>query len=249
MKKSFKLKNVTRKARNAFLLATGMIVAACSDTAGPTQLENEMPVADGVFHQHLRWANPPAADQFKAVANLPEGSVQLAPHAMPSVLLDSDEYEWDGNNVFSVSFYAVRGQEREVEVELETNEGDMEFLELEITEPTYRPDGTPIAVGDSVLITVTIDPTSLAVDLQPSGIQFGQKNPTELDLSYRAAGLDLNADGTVNGTDYYIENNMLGVWMQEHAGEPWVLMPAEHDADDKEFEVELRHFSGYAVSW
>ena len=231
------------------LLAVGLISTACSDTSGPGLLADDLPVADGSMHQHLRWATPPSADQFSAVANLPEGSIELTRHQNPMTSFDGEWFDWDGEDVFSVSFYAVRGEEREINVELDTDTETLKFLELEITEPTYRPDGSPIAVGDSVLITVTIDPTSLAVDLQPSGIQFGSNYPTELELSYKAAGMDLNADGAVSKVDYYIKNNLLGVWMQEHAGDPWVFMLGDHDPDAREFEVLLEHFSGYAVSW
>ncbi len=249
MKQLVRLQNATRGARRVALIATGLFVSACSDTAGPDVQDTNLPVADGSFNQHLKWANAPTADQFRAVANLPGGPVELTPNAAPAVLLDGDWYDWDGEDLFSVSFYAIRGEEREINVELNTETGTIKFLELEITEPTYRPDGSQIAWGDSVLITVTIDPTNLAIDLQPSGIQFGNNYPTELELSYKAAGLDLNADGAVNYTDKYIENNLLGIWMQEQVGDPWEFIPGDHNADAKEFEVFLDHFSGYAVSW
>lgn len=241
------LRSLLQRGRQVVLLATALGVTACSESAGPDQADLDQPKA-GSFHQHLRWAAPPAADDFSAVANLPVGPVALEPHQPPQALFDGNRHGWDGLDVFSVSFFAVRGEAREVRVRLESDSGNDEFLRLQITEPTVRPDGSPIAEGDSVLITVTIDPISLAVDLQPSGIQFGSNDPTELDLSYEAAGLDLNVDGSVNAFDDYIEQNLLGIWMQEHPGDPWVFLE-EHDHSGKKFEVILEHFSEYAVSW
>ena len=249
MKQQTVIQNFARAAARAALIATGIGAAACSDSAGPGRQDAELPVADGSFHQHLRWANAPKADQFSAVAHLPTGTVDLLPNPVTQAFFDDKWYDWDGTDVFSVSFYAVRGEEREINVVIATATQTLKFLELEITEPTHRPNGSTIALGDSVLITVTIDPSNLAVDLQPTGIRFGNTYPTELELSYQAASLDFNTDGAVNSFDYYIQSNLLGIWMREQVGDPWVFLEGVHNQNAKEFEVFLEHFSGYAVSW
>jgi hypothetical protein len=152
-------------------------------------------------------------------------------------------------DTYELSFWAVRGQEREVYIKYDAGGSWRTYIEFEVTRPIQRPDGSPIAVGDSVLITLSVDPTNLMVHLEPSGLQFDPSVPTELEFHYEGANHDFNEDGVVDGADDYIQANLLGTWYQDDTGSPWGIIGSDHDLEDEEFELFLEHFSGYAVSW
>jgi len=104
-----------------------------------------------------------------------------------------------------------------------------------------------LADGDSVLITLSIDTTKIGVLLEPTGLRFG--TPARLQIWYDGAGGDLNGDGVVDSTDSYIESQLLSMWYREGSDSVWEQISAEHLIEDKEFIVDLPHFSEYAVSW
>jgi hypothetical protein len=104
-----------------------------------------------------------------------------------------------------------------------------------------------LAPGDSVLITVTIDPDNIKVSLEPTGLLFGE--PGQLQISYGGADGDLNGDGVVDDTDSYIEGQLLGLWYREGTDGVWEQIPAVQVLSHKSFIGALPHFSEYAVSW
>src|ERR1051326_7255555 len=75
----------------------------------------------------------------------------------------------------AVSFWAKRGEDRELRLYYDAQSGSgtgEEFLRFTVPAAALaqRPDGSAIAVGDSVLISVrVIDPSRLIVDFPPSG--------------------------------------------------------------------------------
>src|SRR5690242_2261384 len=75
----------------------------------------------------------------------------------------------------SVSFYAVQGKATTAEIWYRAKPGAADssrFLVFQVGAGSLvnRPDGTPIAAGDSVLITLTVtDQSHFLVDFQPSG--------------------------------------------------------------------------------
>jgi hypothetical protein len=98
-----------------------------------------------------------------------------------------------------------------------------------------------------VLITLTIDPYTIKVSLEPTGLLFG--DPAELRLWYGGAGGDLNGDGVVDSTDARIESQLLGLWYREGADSAWAPLSADHSLLDQSFTSALLHFCDYAVSW
>jgi len=143
----------------------------------------------------------------------------------------------------------VRGEARSVQINYLSSTGDTSFpfLTLTITDPVFVPGQGDLAPGDSVLVTVTIDPNDIKVSLEPTGTLFGE--PAQLRMSYGGAGGDLNGDGVVDGLDAGIETQLLGLWYREGEESTWARIPASQVVADKSFISALLHFSEYAVSW
>jgi hypothetical protein len=151
------------------------------------------------------------------------------------------------------SFYAVRGEDREVRLFFQDSLGGQgeKYLRLRIDRASLltRPDGTPFAVGDSILITVTVvDLQQILFDLQPSGLRFDPAEPAELDIEYGHAGDDLDKDGDVDAEDDRIETE-LAIWRQEVAGGVFEQLGSVKFEDLREIEVLLTGFTRYAIAY
>jgi hypothetical protein len=151
------------------------------------------------------------------------------------------------------SFYAVRGEDRETRIFFQNEQGGAgeEYLRLRVNAPSLRarPDGTPFAQGDSILITVrVVDPAQMLFEMEPSGLTFDPAEPAELKIHYDQAGGDLNDDGVVDAEDDSIENTM-GIWRQESPGDPFVRVGTAVVKDLEEAEAELLGFSRYALAY
>ena len=153
----------------------------------------------------------------------------------------------------TVSFWAVKG--RSVEQKLyfldsEDQRGE-EYLALKLEDESLsqRPDGSAIAEGDSVLITITVeDPALLLFSLQPTGLKFSASKPAELRIRYDQADDDLNEDGDVDGEDDSLES-ILGIWRQELPGDPFVRLGSVKVEGQEELEADLQGFSRYAIAY
>jgi len=153
----------------------------------------------------------------------------------------------------TVSFWARRGDSREGKIYFLNAQGQRgeEFARLQIDSESLlaRPDGTPIALGDSVLITMTIvDQSQLLVELQPSGLRFSSSKPAELKLDYGEADEDYNRDGQVDGKDSEVEQQF-AIWRQERSSDPFVKIGSVKVEDLKEVEAKLVSFSRYAIAY
>src|SRR5206468_5606541 len=90
----------------------------------------------------------------------------------------------------TASFYAVRGKNAGVDLWYHARAGQRDstkFLEFRMGGSTlaFRPDGTAIADGDSVRITLTVtDPAHLIIDFQPSGLRFSSKDLAKLKMFF-----------------------------------------------------------------
>ena len=221
--------------RSLIPLALTLFAARCTNGTHPTAVEQ--PAAP--TPHFLRWAGG-SAPQFSAVgalASLPGGALR----ASLSAGLQLDRY--------TASFWAVRGEPRSVQINYLSATGDTNsaFLRLTTTDPAYVPGLGDLAPGDSVLITVTIDPDNIKVSLEPTGLLFGE--PGQLQISYGGADGDLNGDGVVDETDAYIESQLLGLWYREGTNGVWEPIPAVQELADKSFVSALPHFCEYAISW
>ena len=152
------------------------------------------------------------------------------------------------------SFYAVQGRNAGVDLYYHARPGrsdSTKFLEFRMGGASLdrRPDGSVIAAGDSVLITVKVtDPVHLIVEFQPSGLTFSSKDPPRLRLFFGECGDDLNGDGRVDGNDDSLLQQ-LGIWRQEAPGLPWFRLSSVVVRDSREVEAFLSGFTGYAVEY
>jgi hypothetical protein len=147
-----------------------------------------------------------------------------------------------------VTFYAVRGQDREVRVRFKNGE---DFLRFRVfaNSLSQRPDGSAIANGDSVLITITItDPSKLQAEFQPAGLKFSSSNPARLQFEFGEADKDLNDDGVVNGTDASLIPQ-ISTWRQEVPGGDWVKVGSTVEIEINEVQADIFGFTGYALAY
>ncbi len=218
--------------RLAFFVAGVMAVAACADSTAPAPISAP---------HHLRWA-PMAGPRAAKIAR--EGP-QAGPNGSMNAASDTEVY----------SFWAVRGQTRTLDIEFPASgiAGDTVEPFLKLTVPpgalASRPDGTPFADGDSVLITATVDEDLLLVEFQPSGLTFSSSDPALLSIWYTGAQGDLDSDGDVDQDDVYIDAALLGVWYQGDGSTNWDEIEATQSFVGKWFDTPLLHFSTYAISW
>ncbi|HEX9217109.1 MAG TPA: hypothetical protein VF864_09055 [Gemmatimonadales bacterium] len=213
--------------RSLLVLALALSVARCGDQ--PTAVK--APAAP----QFLRWASQ--TQQFSAITS-PHAHRSGAMALTPPLSLDR----------YVASFWAVRGESRSIQINYSSSiDNDTHpFLTLTTTDPAFVPGLGELAVGDSVLITVTIDTTKIGVSLEPSGLQFGA--PAQMKLWYGGAGGDLNGDGVVDSTDSQIEAKLLGLWYREDQSEAWSELGASQSVEEKSFTYALPHFCEYAVA-
>ena len=214
--------------RSLMVFALAVSVARCADQ--PTAVKS--PAAPQP--QFLRWAEPP---QFTARIDSRarrSGTMALTP------TLSLDQYQ--------VSFWAVRGESRSVQINYSSSSDNQThpFLLLTTTDPQFVPGVGELAMGDSVYITVSVDTSKIGISLEPSGLQFGA--PAQMKIWYGGAGGDLNGDGVADSSDSAIEAKLLGLWYREDASEAWEHLGASQSLDDKSFTYALPHFCEYEVA-
>jgi len=153
-----------------------------------------------------------------------------------------------------VSFYAVRGEDRRAEIWYHPRAGEPDSsrlvrLKLDKRSLENAPDGTPIAQGDSLLITMTVaDTLKLIVDMQPAGLVFADNREAKLTMWYIETDPDLNLDGVVDTLDAQLEAT-LTTWRQENPGDLWQQLSGVLDTVDDQIETEITGFTRYAVSY
>jgi hypothetical protein len=226
-------------------LALGLLAVGC---AGSHPTAVQQPPAQGPHF--LRWVGN-APPQFRAIDPL-AGSA-AGGGALPSGS-GGLSYDLAGTPQISLTrhtatFWAVRGQQRSVQINYLSATGDSSapFLQLSVTDPAYVPGRGDLAPGDSVLMTVRIDSVNIGVSLEPTGLLFGDS--AQLQIWYGGAGGDLNGDAVVDSIDARIEHQLLGLWYREGVASAWTAIPATQSLTDKSFTSWLRHFSDYAVSF
>ena len=154
----------------------------------------------------------------------------------------------------TATFWAVKGRSSGVDLWYHARPGatdSVKFIELRVGANSLerRPDGSTIAPGDSVQITVTAnDAHHMMVQFQPSGLRFAAADQPTLRMFWVACGDDLNYDGKVDASDDAIVSQ-LNIWRQETPGARWQRMASAVVKPNKEVNAILSGFTGYAISY
>ena len=154
----------------------------------------------------------------------------------------------------SVTFYAVRGQDREAFIWYHKHPGEPDSSKLarfKVPKESLvrRPNGTPIAVGDSIKITMSVPNLSrLQVEFQPAGLRFAAGRPGKLTLWYLEADHDFNDDGKINRTDTALENQFQ-IWRQESVGAPFTSQLTERNTRTEQLESDVPGFTRYVIAY
>jgi hypothetical protein len=153
----------------------------------------------------------------------------------------------------SVSFWAKKGVSRTGKIYFENGSGGQgsEYARLVVGANSLKalPDGTPIAVGDSVLITITVvDTTRTLFSLAPHGLQFNAWAPAKLTLFYTEADHDFDADGDEDLFDSLIELQ-LGIWRQPSLGALFTELLSLLNLGAESVKSNLTKFSQYAIAY
>jgi hypothetical protein len=152
------------------------------------------------------------------------------------------------------SFYAVKGQDRELRIYFTDENGvsrGEEYVRLRVDAASLltMPNGTPIQVGDSVLITVRVpDPDLVEFQFEPSGLKFDPAVPAQLKIEYNEANPDYNEDGHEDGTDAAIKQQ-LAVWRQEQTGQSYMKVNTVNVTELDECNSDLVGFTRYAIAY
>ena len=231
-----------------------LLALACTETNGPlppSGADNGLePQSRMMLDNTLKWPARVSADQFAAGMIRDGMSLSLVPQGH---VASADIYA-NATGPYSISFWAVAGVAMELEINFQgvVNGVSMsgKFLDFELLMNSLfkRPDGSQIANGDSVQITIEVDPVTLGVTLLPAGLEFQDSHKPKLNVWYGLLNGDLNGDGVVNSTDAAIEAD-LGIWVRQGAGNAWYKLATIVDEPNSEVRAWLPHFSDYAVSW
>ena len=203
-------------------LAVALAFVECRDTTGPVA---ERAVPD---------------PQFRRMPAAGVRILQQSPSAPPL-----EDYR--------VSFWAFVGKASTVRVRYQAAAGASlggSFLRFAIPKQGLATDasGMRLKRGDSVHITLTIDPVSFDVHFKPSGVSFSKSWPAALTLWYGNANADLNADDVVDATDQTLAKH-LAVWSQTRKTQPWLKLASNNNTSRQFVAARLYHFSEYAVCW
>ena len=154
----------------------------------------------------------------------------------------------------SATFYAVKGKNADLDLWYRPRAGQRDstkFLEFRIGGNSLdrRPDGSAIADGDSVRITVTVkDPAHLVVEFQPSGLKFSSKDPARLRMFFTEVSDDIDHNGRVDSDDDNVKQQ-LSIWRQEQPSLPWFKVASAVVKDAKRVDADLAGFTGYALAY
>ncbi len=215
------------------LLTGGLLSGACTETTGPPAETHPEASVDGTPHR-LVWAAPAHERTFTVTVQ------REAADGEESVTFVLDALAAERN---AVRFWAVRGVTHRLRIDYRHGDGATgRFLALRLPSEALvrRPDGSPLATGDSVLIQVGIDRTVLGVRLEPVGLPINARAPVTLRLWYGGAKRDLNGDGRVDQADAEIRRQL----RLEGSEESRRRSPEERGVDG-----ELILFGGHAISW
>lgn len=152
-----------------------------------------------------------------------------------------------------VSFWAVRGETRRVEIRYEATssygQGGI-CLEFRVGAGALvrHADGRTLQPGDSVHITIrVVNKDYFKFEFEPAGLQFDPASPAELRVWYDWRDRDHNGNGAVDGEDERIDR-AFGFWRQEQLLEPWERITTERDETAQKARALIPGFTRYALA-
>lgn len=156
----------------------------------------------------------------------------------------------------SVGGWATKGSDFELSLEFpETGAGcageteDFIRLKLDAASLAALPNGTPIADGDSVFISLAwVGSDSILFHLSPTGLTFDPSHAARLKIEYGEAGDDLDEDGDSDSHDAQIESE-LDIWRQATPADDFERVGVAKSEDINEIEADLNGFSRYAIAY
>ncbi len=201
--------------------AAALVIAACSDQTGPAPATVERPLFETVVADTLHI--------IRQAATAP------------------------GLETYQTSFWVQKGKATIVVINYQSPDGEKvgdPFLQFGLPKDGLisGANGRPIAKGDSILLTLSIDTVRFSVDFGPSGVKFSAKSPASLTMCYEHMDPDLNRDGVVDGTDEALQQQ-LSFWTQSMKAGDWFKLPTKYDPANPCVSAQLYHFSQYAVAW
>ncbi len=213
-----------------------LVLGACADGRQPVAPDAPVAELEGFV------AKPPAPPPPPPSSGNPQAFVLRQASSAPTL------------ERYSASFWAVKGKDRTLEVrytESNSSVSNRPFLRLIVYEASLDRDtnGKRLRTGDSLLISVQIDPATFRVDFEPSGLAFNTSKMPSLRLSYSYADLDVDRDGDVDPTDALILESATNFYHYTTTSSPWTLQPTIRNNFERYLEMSLPGFSGYAVSW
>jgi hypothetical protein len=151
------------------------------------------------------------------------------------------------------SFWAVKGRTATLTIRYLPIKGQTAgdpYLTFQIPASGLRTGtgGTSLRTGDSVLVTLSLDSLTFAVEFQPGGVTFNPSAPATLQLWFTHANPDLNGDGVVDDADQLVWPQ-LGIWCRAADARPWQRLTSQLNLTQQWVLTALYHFSGYAVAW
>jgi hypothetical protein len=209
--------------RYVMLWTLALVAAGCADQTGPSSTAVQAPLATLVIPA------PPGTHVLRQSAAAPR------------------------LQTYQVSFWAKRGTQTTIFLNYRRAPGQWlpdPFLRfrIPINGLVAGADGVPLARGDSVRITLTIDTVLFNVDFQPSGVLFSKSSPAQLAIWYQDANPDLDGDGDVDRIDEMLKQE-LAIWYKGSKADPWKQLWSRNDSTQELVTAALEHFSQYAVSW
>lgn len=182
--------------------------------------------------------NAPGEVDAKQVESPP-----VAPQSGPTIAMLERATDAPQLATHHVSLALVQGKPsnfkvRYVDPETNNAEGPW-FLRIKVPQGTqlWAPNGSPLARGDTLVVTLNIDPTKFLVSFGPHGTQFTGERPVTLAFKYDYAKMDARDPAD------------LRVWYQPTADAEWSVVPAEVDKQGSMVWMSLHHFSNYAMAF
>jgi hypothetical protein len=146
-----------------------------------------------------------------------------------------------------VTFWAVQGQDREVQISyLSTEYGNGKCLLFRVPADAVM---LGVAPGDSVQITIRVlDSSEFRFEFEPSGLQFAEDHPAQLEIRYWWADPDYDGDGDVDPRDLLLSETF-GLWSRLGSGTTWERVAgAERRRDRFEIHAPVVGFTQYALA-